>query len=174
MRLRRLAVGRPIGAGIERDPCFLGGAHELSHIDRVGEFEPQEDPAFRPPHLDRGAEFALDGLDHRREFVAQHGLQFAQMGRKGRTEIFGRGHLVESAGAAVRLALQGDEPRKNFGARDHIAEPQGGREGLREGTDMHDGARIERIESGRRLLEGEVGVAFVLEDEHARLAGERK
>ena len=41
-------------------------------VDPVGELEPQKDAALGLPHLfDRGAELALDGLDHRVELVVQ-------------------------------------------------------------------------------------------------------
>jgi len=59
-RFRGLAVDRPFRAWIEGDPGFQRRLHQLSHIDAVGQFQPEKDTALWPPRLDRSAELALD------------------------------------------------------------------------------------------------------------------
>ena len=90
-------------------------------------------------------------------------------------EILGNDHLVEGAGAAVGLALTGDQPAQDLGDGDRVTEAQRRRQGLRERADVDHLLRVHRIE-GRRAgpVPGQVSVAFVLEHRNPVLARQRQ
>src|SRR5271170_5192349 len=56
------AVTRPFRPRVESDAGRERRLDELSHIDLVGQLQPQEDAAFGDPRFDGGAEFALHRL----------------------------------------------------------------------------------------------------------------
>src|SRR6266849_345979 len=137
-RLGCLAVAGPFRPGIERDAGIEGGLYQLSDIDLIGQFQPQEDAAFRGPRLDRGAEFALHRFDHRVELALQRLAQLVDMVLEMRREILGDDHLFERADAAVALALDRDHAAHELPIGDDVAEAQRRGQGFRERADMDD------------------------------------
>src|SRR5262245_37325243 len=47
---RGVRAARPFGTGVEDNSCPGGGRDQLGHVDAVGQFEPEKNPAFRLPH----------------------------------------------------------------------------------------------------------------------------
>src|SRR6516162_11325028 len=176
MRFALARIARPFGPRVEDDPGLGGWGDQFRHVDPVRQLQPQKNATLRLPHLfDRGAEFALDGLDHRFELAVQGLGQAADVLLKILREIFSNDHLVEGAGAAVGFALAGYEPAHDLRDRHRVTEAQGRRQGFRERADVDDLLRVHRIERRRaRAVPGQVGVALVFEDRDTVLAGQRQ
>ena len=177
MRFASRPIDRPFGAGVEGDAGLGGGLHQLRDIDPVGQLHPQEDAALRLPRLDRGAELALDRLDHRVELVLAGPALSSSTWSPKFCEKYSATTICSSAPVPLSASrLQATIRLMNVPVGDDVAEPQRRRQGLRERADMDDLRRVERIERRRRraAAPGQVGVALVLEDRHAVFAGERR
>src|SRR5215472_11419513 len=168
----RLRIARPFGARVENNSGLGGGRQQLCHIDMVRKLEPEENSALRLPHfLDGGAEFALDGFDHRVELVVEGLGEAPDMAAEIPRKVFRHDHLIERAGATVGLSLARDKPAHSFWDGNDIAEAQRRRQGLRERADVDDLLRIHRIQGRRaRTVPGQIGIAFVFKDRDIMLS----
>ena len=93
-------------------------AEATTELDRAREINPKDDRTYQS--------FGLMAMRQRSFALAV--AVFAEAAR----EVFGDDHLIERAGAAVGLALAGDDAAHDFRHGDDIAEAQRRRQGLRE------------------------------------------